>query len=51
VAKLKKPPQNSKVRLVRDEKTTPIERIFKEVVGRKMSQAEMLALRWKRTSK
>jgi hypothetical protein len=43
VAKLKKGPRIQKVRSVRDKKTTPIERIFKEVVGSKMNRAERLA--------
>ena len=49
--RLNKPPPIQKVRMVRDEKTTPIERIFEEVVGRKMNRVEKLALCGKHPTK
>jgi hypothetical protein len=51
VAKLKKGLRIQKVRLARDKKTTPIECIFEEVVGRKMSRAERLWFCGKRKTK
>ena len=44
MAKLKKDSRIQEVRLGRNEKTTPIERIFERVVGRKMNRAERLTL-------
>jgi hypothetical protein len=51
MAKLKKGSRMQKVHLARDKKRTPIERIFEEVVGRKMNRNERLLFCGKRKTK